>query len=108
MNNSIYGKRYRLISPLLIAMLLTGCSSSQLSLGNKESDDSEEEISENVKDADDEAAKDVSTDDDSAKDSSSEEKSSDEELLVDSVTWDDSYAPAGSSDDYNKVFFNIF
>ena len=56
MNNSIYGKRYRLISPFLIAMLLTGCSSSQLSLGNKESDDSEEEISENVKDADDEAA----------------------------------------------------
>lgn len=106
MNNSIYRKRYRLISTFLITLLLTGCSSSQLSLGNKESDDSDEEISTNEKDTDNEAANEASTDDDSTKDSSTEENSS-EELLVDSVTWDDSYAPMGSDDDYNKVYFNM-
>jgi hypothetical protein len=73
MNNSIYRKKYHLISSFLIAMLLSGCSSSQLALGNKDSDQSDEEISTNEKDADDEAAKDVSADD-STKDSSSERK----------------------------------
>ena len=72
MNNSIYRKKNRLISSFLIAMLLSGCSSSQLALGNKDSDQSDEEISTNEKDADDEAAKDASADD-STKDSSSEE-----------------------------------
>lgn len=106
MINSIYRKRKRIISSFLVAMLLTGCSSSKLLLSNKESDGSEEEIRESGNDADDEAARDISIDA-SAKNSSSEEKSSDEKLLVDSVTWDDSYAPAGNSDDYNKVFFNM-
>ncbi len=105
MNNSIYRKKYRLISSFLIAMLLSGCSSGQLALGNKDSDKSDEDISTNEKDADDEAAKDASADD-STKDSSSEEKSS-EDLLVDSVTWDDSYDPTGNSDEDNKVYFNM-
>ncbi|MCR4635446.1 MAG: hypothetical protein K5754_04365, partial [Butyrivibrio sp.] len=77
MNNSIYRKKYCLISSFLITMLLSGCSSSQLELGNKDSDQSDEEISTNEKDADDEAAKDASADD-STKDSSSEEKSSED------------------------------
>ncbi|WP_408072423.1 hypothetical protein [Butyrivibrio sp. JL13D10] len=32
---------------------------------------------------------------------------SSEDLLVDSVTWDDSYDPTGNSDEDNKVYFNM-